>query len=52
MKQFIMIKEKVMKGPNYFKPDLKNSLHDEKLSLDTARDRARLVIYLVDKYIF
>ena len=29
-------KGKVMKGPNYFKPNLKNLLHDErKLSLDT-----------------
>ena len=45
-------KGKVMKGPNYFKPNLSKFLHDErKLLLDFLGITVGIVIYLLDKYL-
>ena len=46
-------KGKVMKGPKYFKPDLKSLLRDERqLSLGITWNSRRYFIYMVDKYLF
>ena len=42
---------KVMKGPNYFKPNLNNLCLMKKLPLDSTRIAVGIFIYIIDKYI-
>ena len=45
-------KGKVMKGPNYFKPDLSKFAVIKDNYLDIAWDRVGIIIYMLDKYVF